>query len=104
MELLNTTFAEYERKIHAQMMTLFAPYGFDPARDVAGLILNRWGHAFSVPFPGFYGGASGIAPRDIIRKRHGRIAFAHSELAGLQHWGTAADEGRRAFDQLADAS
>jgi len=60
------------------------------------------GHAYSVPFPGFFGGAAGRAPRDIMRKRHGRIAFAHSELAGWQHWGTAADEGRRAFNQLVD--
>ena len=102
-ELLNTSYPEFERRIHAQMMKLFAASGFKPQRDVAGLILNRWGHAFSVPFPGFFGGASGRAPRDIIRNRHGRIAFAHSELAGWQHWGTAADEGRRAFNQLADA-
>ena len=102
-ELLNTTYPEFERKIYAQMMKLFAASGFNPQRDVAGLILNRWGHAFSVPFPGFFGGALGSAPRDIIRNRHGRIAFAHSELAGWQHWGTAADEGRRAFNQLADA-
>lgn len=103
MKLLSTSYPEYERKIYAQMMKLFAASGFDPERDVAGLILNRWGHAFSVPFPGFFGGASGSAPRDIIRKRHGRIAFAHSELDGLQHWGPAADEGRRAFNQLMDA-
>jgi spermidine dehydrogenase len=102
-ELLHTSYPEFERKIGAQMMKLFAAYGFDPKRDVAGLILNRWGHAFSVPFPGFFGGASGRAPRDVIRRRHGRITFAHSELAGWQHWGTAADEGRRAFSQLVGA-
>jgi len=77
--------------------------GFDPERDVAGLILNRWGHAYSVPFPGFFGGATGRAPRDVVRRNHGRIAFGHSELDGLQHWGTAADEGRRALLQLFDA-
>jgi spermidine dehydrogenase len=103
-ELLSTSYPEFERKVYAQMMKLFAASGFDPKQDVAGLILNRWGHAYSVPFPGFYGGASGQAPRDIIRMRYGRIAFAHSELAGLQHWGTAADEGRRAFDQVRDAT
>lgn len=48
-------------------------------------------------------GATGSAPRDTIRRHYGRIAFAHSELDGLQHWGTAADEGRRAFTQLAGA-
>lgn len=102
-ELLATSYPEFERRIHAQMMTLFAAAGFDPARDVAGVILNRWGHAYSVPFPGFFGGATGRAPRDVIRNPHGRIAFAHSELVGWQHWGPAADEGRRAFNQVADA-
>jgi len=102
-ELLNTTFPEYERRILAQMTKLFGAAGFDPERDVAGLILNRWGHAYSVPFPGFFGGATGRAPREVILRNHGRIAFGHSELDGWQHWGTAADQGRRAFLRLADA-
>jgi spermidine dehydrogenase len=102
-ELLSTSYPEYERKIYAQMMKLFAASGFTPERDVAGVILNRWGHALTVPFPGFFGGASGTAPRDLIRKGYGRIAFAHSELGGWQHWGSAADEGRRGFNQLVSA-
>ena len=50
-----------------------------------------------------YGGANGSAPRDTLRKNYGRIAFAHSELDGLQHYGPAANEGRRAYRQLANA-
>lgn len=103
MELFNTSYPAYERRISAQMTRLFSGSGFRADRDVAGLILNRWGHALSVPFAGFFGGASGQAPRDIIRRPYGRIGFAHSELNGWQHWGPAADEGRRAFTQLADA-
>ena len=99
-ELLNTSYSEYERKIRTQMMKLFGSSGFNPDKDIAGIILNRWGHAYSVPFPGFYGGSSGNAPRDVIRKNYGRIAFGHSELDGLQHYGPAADEGRRAFKQV----
>ena len=102
-ELLGTSYPDYEARIIRQMTRLFGVAGFDPARDVAGLILNRWGHAYSVPYPGFYGGANGTPPRDTLRKNYGRIAFAHSELDGLQHYGPAADEGRRAFRQLADA-
>lgn len=103
MELLMTSYPEYERRISAQMMKLFGASGFRPDRDVAGVILNRWGHALTVPFPGFFGGATGAAPRDIIRKGYGRVAFGHSELVGWQHWGMAADEGRRAFTQLEGA-
>ena len=102
-ELLTTSYPEYEARIRRQMVRLFGAAGFDPAVDVAGLILNRWGHAYSVPYPGFYGGANGSAQRDTLRKNYGRIAFAHSELDGLQHYGPAADEGRRAYRQLADA-
>lgn len=102
-ELLTTSYSAYEDRILRQMTKLFGPSGFDPGDDVAGVILNRWGHAYSVPFAGFFGGDSGHAPRDTIRQRFGRVAFAHSELDGLQHWGTAADEGRRAFNQLANA-
>lgn len=104
MELFNTSYAGYEQKIIAQMLKLFGEAGFKPRNDVAGIVLNRWGHAYSVPYPGFYGGSSDEpAPRDIIRRNYGRIAFAHSELDGLQHWGPAADEGRRAYTQLAGA-
>ena len=67
-------------------MKLFGSSGFKPERDVAGLILNRWGHAYSVPYPGFFGGNGGTAPRDVIRKGYSRIAIGHSELDGLQHY------------------
>ncbi len=103
-ELLHTSYSDYESKIVRQMSKLFGSAGFDSAKDVAGIILNRWGHAYSVPYPGFYGGSSGKpAPRDIIRRHYGRIAFGYSELDGLQHWGPAADEGRRAVNQVIDA-
>lgn len=100
-ELLSTSYKAYEARILKQMLRLFGPAGFDPQRDVDGLILNRWGHAYSVPYPGFYGGANGQGPGDVLRESVGRISFAHSELAGLQHYGPAADEGRRAFQQVA---
>ncbi len=96
-ELLSTSFSTYEKKIRRLMTKLFAAHGFDDQRDIAGIILNRWGHAYVLPEPGFYTGRDDIpAPPDIIRKRHGRIAIGHSELRGNQHWGPAAAEGARA--------
>lgn len=99
-ELLSTSYSDYELKIKEQMVRLFGKAGFDPKRDIAGIILNRWGHAYVNPQPGFYFGKNGFgAPRHLIRKRFGRIAFGHSELNGHQHWVGAIEEGRRAAKQ-----
>ncbi len=103
MELLTTSYADYEKKIINQMYKLFGQTGFDAGKHLAGIVLNRWGHAYVNPKPGFYIGRNGKpTPSDIIRRRFGRIAIGHSELAGHQHWGPAADEGKRAVESLAD--
>lgn len=103
-ELLSTSYSDYERKIKEQMVRLFGKAGFDPNKDIAGIILNRWGHAFVNPQPGFYFDRKSFdAPRHVIRKRFGRIAFGHSELNGHQHWIGAIEEGRRAAKQALSA-
>jgi spermidine dehydrogenase len=101
LELLNKPFGDFERAIREQMVRLFSEGGFDPAADIAGIILNRWGHAYVNPGPGFMYGAGGTEPApDIIRKPVGRIAIGHSELGGHQNWVGAAAEGRRAVEAL----
>ena len=103
-EILGTTFADYERQIREQMVAMFSDTGFDPAKDIAGIILNRWGHAYVNPGLGFRFGANGeTAPPDILRKQYGRIAIGHSELRGHQYWSGAAGEGRRAVESLLDS-
>jgi spermidine dehydrogenase len=100
-ELLSHSYSDYERKVRRQMVTLFGKAGFNPTNDIAGIVLNRWGHAFVNPQPGFYFGRNGKpAPRDIIRRKFGRITFAHSELNGDQHWVGAIEEGQRAVKQI----
>ncbi|MGE3597201.1 MAG: FAD-binding protein [Dehalococcoidia bacterium] len=97
-QLFGTSYATYENKIVGQMNELFSAGGFNAKRDIAGIVLNRWGHAYVIPEPGFmYGRAGNPAARDVVAKRHGRVAFGHSELAGFQHWGPAAMQGRRAY-------
>ncbi len=102
-EILATSYREYEYRIRKQLMRMFSRYGFDPERDIGGIILNRWGHAYVVPEPGFYFGKNGRpAARDIVRQSFGRIAFAHSELKGFQTFRGAVQEGERAVAQIAD--
>jgi len=100
-ELFTTPFREFERRIRRQLAAMFGPYGLDPARDIAGIILNRWGHAYVVPEPGFFTGVGGApAPRDVIREGYGRVRFAHSELRGFQSIESAYLESRRAVESL----
>lgn len=100
-ELLGTSYREYEVKIREQLMRLFGRGGFDARRDVAGIILNRWGHAYVCPAPGFYFGRNGKpAAPEVLRRATGRVAFANADLNGHQNWLDATAEGRRAVMQL----
>ena len=102
MELLTKSYMDYEREIRQQMVRMFGASGFDARNDIAGIILNRWGHAYVTPTPGFfYDSNGGPGYADIIKSTpHGRISFGHSEVRGYQHWGPAAAEGSRAVDQI----
>jgi len=104
-KLLGTSFAQYERALREQLADMFAPGGFDPRRDIAGIILNRWGHAYVNPQPGFFFGVGGKpAPRDVLRDApHGRIAFANTDLAGAMDHRNSIREADRAVRQLVGA-
>ena len=98
-QLYGTSYADYERQIVSHMQRLFSSGGFDARRDIAGIVLNRWGHALPMPPPGFFFGEGGKPPpREILRTRFGRIAFGHSEL-GRMNWSGATVEGKRAMEQ-----
>jgi len=101
-EMLAKTFAQYEREIREQMGDMFAAGGFDPRRDIAGIILNRWGHAYVNPQPGFFFGVDGKpAPRDLLRHQpHGRISFANTDLSGAMDHRNCILEADRAVGQV----
>ena len=100
-EMFATSYRDYELQIRRQMVKLFGDAGFDPGRDIAGIVLNRWGHAYVTAGPGFFFGKDGRpAPSDVLRQPLGRLTFAHSELSGHQNAGAAALEGQRAAEQV----
>jgi spermidine dehydrogenase len=101
-ELVGTSYRDYERRLRTQLVEMFGGSGFDPRRDVAGIILNRWGHAYLSPQPGFFfGGAGRPAPGEVMRERPaGRIAFANSDLTGIMDHRTSILEAKRAVAQI----
>ena len=97
--MLAKTYAEYERAIRGQLAEQFASAGFNAKRDIAGIILNRWGHARLVQPPGwYYGNGATLSPREIVSKGFGRIAIGHSELNGHQSATGATMQGKRIGD------
>jgi len=103
-EMLATSFRDYERQVREQFSEMFARGGFDARRDIAGIILNRWGHAYLSPQPGFFFGSGGQpAAREILRSApFGRIAFANTDLAGAMDHRYSILEAKRAAGQLLD--
>ena len=103
-EMLSTSFRDYERRFREQFTAMFGAAGFDARRDIAGIVLNRWGHAYLSPQPGFFFGKDGQpAPRETLRSApFGRIAFANTDLAGATDHRYSILEAQRAVNQLLD--
>ena len=103
-EMLTTSYKEYEERIREQFDVMFRGSGFDAKRDIAGTVLNRWGHAYCNPQPGFFFGKNGVpAPRETLRSApFGRIAFANTDLAGAMDHRFSILEAHRAVGQLMD--
>jgi len=103
-QLISTSFREYERQIRQQFDDMFSRAGFDPKHDIAGIVLNRWGHAYLSPQPGWYYGKDGKpSPRDLLRAEpFGRIAFGNTDLSGNMDHRASILEADRAVRQLLD--
>lgn len=104
LTLMSTSFRDYERQIRLQFDDMFARAGFDARRDIAGIVINRWGHAYVSPPPGWYYGVNGKpGPRDVLRGApFGRIAFANTDLSGNMDHRSSIIEADRAVQQLLD--
>ena len=102
-ELLTTTFETFERKIRDQLSRALSSGGFDPARDIAAITVNRWPHGYAYEYNPLWDPdwPEGQRPCDIARKRFGRIAIANSDAAAAAYTDQAIDQACRAVRELA---
>lgn len=49
-ELFVTSFETFERKIRDQLSRVLGAGGFDPARDIAAITVNRWPHGYAYEY------------------------------------------------------
>jgi spermidine dehydrogenase len=88
-EMETKSFEEYEREIRAELNHVLSGHGFDAARDIAGITVNRWGHGYNYfKEPGSRAELES-PPYRAGRQRLGRISFAGADAGGTP-WTQAA--------------
>jgi len=103
MELYTTTFETMERKIREQMARTLASGGFDPARDIAAITVNRWPHGYSYEYNSLFDTfwlEGGETPCEVARKPFGRIAIANSDAGAYAYTDEAINQAYRAVGEL----
>lgn len=105
-DLLGTSFDVFERSIRDQLGRVLGGGGFDPARDIEAITVNRWPHGYAYEYNPLWDPAwpPGEAPNEIARRRFGRIAIACEDAAAASYTDQAIDQGHRAVDELLSAT
>jgi spermidine dehydrogenase len=101
-ELLNTKFETIERNIREQLQRMLGGAGFDAARDIEAITVNRWAHGYAYEYD-WYSDRDlppGPRPNVIGRAPFGNITIANSDSAARAYTDAAIDEAYRAVREL----
>jgi spermidine dehydrogenase len=102
-ELMQTPFSTFERNIRDQLARMLGSSGFDPARDIQGITVNRWAHGYAHEYNSLFDPdwAEGEQPWVVGRKPFGKIAIANSDAGASAYTDAAIDQAYRAVQELA---
>jgi spermidine dehydrogenase len=103
IELYNTTFETMERKIREQLVRTLGPGGFDAARDILAITVNRWPHGYAYEYSSLWDKfvlEGGETPCERARKTFGRIAIANSDAGAYAYTDEAINQAWRAVGEL----
>ena len=109
-ELLRTTFETFEREIRSQLGRTLSEGGFDPARDIEAITVNRWPHGYTYNYNTLADPVEWAlsTPDDracvVGRRRFGRITIANADAAGSSHTDAAIDMAHRAVAEIIRAA
>jgi spermidine dehydrogenase len=102
-ELFTTTFETMERKIREQLERTLGAGGFDPARDIAAITVNRWPHGYAYEYNSLFDSfwlEGGEIPCEVARKQYGRIAIANADAGAYAYTDEAINQAWRAVVEL----
>jgi spermidine dehydrogenase len=106
IELFTTDFETIERKIRDQLAGAMSPGGFDPARDITAITVNRWPHGYAYEYNSLFDKfwlEGGEIPCEVARQPFGRIAIANADAGAYAYTDGAIDQAWRAVQELARA-
>lgn len=101
--LLATDFETIERSIRNQLARVLGPGGFDSARDILAITVNRWPHGYAYQYNSLFDDFwrdGGEQPCEVARRPFGRIAIANSDAGAYAYTDSAIDQGFRAVQDL----
>ena len=102
-ELFVTPFEAIERNIRDQMERTLSPGGFDPARDITAITVNRWPHGYAYEYNSLWDKfwlEGGETPCEVARKPYGRIAIANADAGAYAYTDGAIDQAYRAIQEV----
>jgi spermidine dehydrogenase len=102
-ELLATPFARFEEEIRGQLGRVLGAGGFDAARDIAGITVNRWPHGYAYQYNSLFDPfwlEGGETPCERARRPCGRVAIANADAAAYSYADAAIDHAHRAVREL----
>jgi spermidine dehydrogenase len=101
-ELLQTPFEIFERNIREQLGRALSGGGFDPARDIEGIAVNRWAHGYAPEYNALWERDydADHTPNLIARKPFGQITIANSDSGYGAFTNVAIDQAHRAVSEL----
>jgi spermidine dehydrogenase len=101
-DILSTRFETFEHNIRDQLSRILGPGGFDAARDITAITVNRWPHGYAYEYNPLFDPdwPPGEAPHEIGRARFGRIAIANSDAGAAAYTDSAIDQAHRAVMDL----
>jgi spermidine dehydrogenase len=101
-ELLVTTFADFERNIRDQLLRTLGQGGFDPARDIEAITVNRWPHGYGYEYNPLFDPdwPEDERPNVIGRQPFGRITIANTDSGATAYTDVAINEAYRAVKEL----
>jgi len=105
-ELLALSFEDFERETRKQLARILGPAGFDPARDIAAITVNRWPHGYAYTYNSLYDPVEWVytetptRPCVIARQPFGLVSIANSDAAASPHTDAAMLEAHRAVAEV----